>query len=283
MSVMKTVQFARKQVPAIGMGTWYMGEQPAIYKQELEALRTGIESGLTLIDTAEMYGEGLAEKLVGEAIAPYDREQLTIVTKVYPWNATTTGVRQSLENSLKRLGTDYVDMYLLHWLGDVPLEETVAIFETLQTEGKIKAWGVSNFDVPDMACLEKLSPNCMTNQVLYHMASRGIDFELRPWMQQRAIPVMAYSPLGHGDTLNTNFAQNELLQQMAQSYNITIQQLLLAWVVAQEQTIAIPKASRKEHVLANRAALDVVLNIEHLTQLDAMYPKPITKQPLDEL
>jgi len=277
---MKTIQFLGEEIASLGMGTWNMGVNESIYQQELEALRTGIEAGLTLIDTAEMYGDGLAEQLVGEAIKPYNREKLQIVSKVYPWNATKEKTRISLENSLKRLKTDYLDLYLLHWLEDVPLEETVEILETLKLEGKIKNWGVSNLDLPEMEKVVSLSPNCVTNQVLYHLGSRGIEFDLKPWMDNRQMVTMAYSPLAQN---NEKLLNNAALLKLANKYQITIQQLMLAWVVHQPNTIAIPKSSKKEHVLANMKAMDIVLTKEDVAYIDNFFPSPTTKQPLAEI
>ena len=277
---MKKIQFLGKEIASLGMGTWNMGVNESIYQQELEALRTGIEAGLTLIDTAEMYGDGLAEQLVGEAIKPYNREKLQIVSKVYPWNATKEKTRISLENSLKRLKTDYLDLYLLHWLEDVPLEETVEILETLKLEGKIKNWGVSNLDLPEMEKVVSLSPNCVTNQVLYHLGSRGIEFDLKPWMDNRQMVTMAYSPLAQN---NEKLLNNAALLKLANKYQITIQQLMLAWVVHQPNTIAIPKSSKKEHVLANMKAMDIVLTKEDVAYIDNFFPSPTTKQPLAEI
>lgn len=280
---MKTIQFLNSDIPAIGMGTWYMGEGKQPYEQELYALRTGIEHGIQLIDTAEMYGEGLAEKLVGEAIKPFDREQLKIVTKVYPWNATKDGTRKSLEMSLRRLGTDFIDLYLLHWREDVSLRETIEALQLLKDEGKIKAWGVSNFDVADLQELQTISNECTTNQVLYHLGSRGIEFALKPMMDALHMPLMAYSPLGHGDTLRTNFATNSVLQQIAAEHDATIQQILLAWVTSNTNTITIPKASSMKHMLANIDALSINLTDQNRHDLNEAYPAPTYKTPLDEL
>ena len=280
---MKTIRFLNSQIPAIGMGTGYMGEGQKPYEHELHALQSGIERGIRLIDTAEMYGEGLAEKLVGEAIKTFDREQLKIVSKVYPWNATKDGTRKSLENSLRRLGTDYVDLYLLHWREDVPLVESVEALQQLKYEGKINAWGVSNFDIADLQELQTTSNECATNQVLYHLGSRGIEFALKPMMDALKIPLMAYSPLGHGDTLRTNFATNPVLQQIADDHGATIQQVLLAWVISNTNTMAIPKASSVKHMLANIDALAINLTDQNIHDLNEAYPAPKYKTPLDEL
>ena len=280
---MKQVSFGTKKVPVLGMGTWYMGEDPDSRSQEIKALRAGIERGLTLIDTAEMYGDGLAEKLVGEAIAPMPREELTIVTKVYPWNASREKMRTSLENSLKRLQTDYVDMYLLHWRGDIPLEETIEVFEKLKVEGKLRAWGVSNFDVADMEELEAITTDCATNQVLYNMDSRGTEFDLQPWMRARNMPVMAYTPLGHEHAVHSKFTTNPVLQEIAVGHSCSVFQILLAWCIRTGDVIAIPKSGNPEHVKANVKALDVVLSEEELSLIDASFPHPKIKVPLEVL
>ena len=280
---MITIQFLNDTIPVTGMGTWFMGEGHQPFEQELHTLQTGIDRGIRLIDTAEMYGEGLAEKLVGEAIKPFDREKLKIVTKVYPWNATKDGTRNSLENSLRRLGTDYVDLYLLHWRQDVPLVESVEALQQLKDEGKIKAWGVSNFDLVDLQELQTISNECATNQVLYHLGSRGIEFALKPMMDALKMPLMAYSPLGHGDTLRTNFATNPVLQQIADEHGATVQQILLAWVICNTNTMAIPKASSVKHMLANIDSLAINLTEQNLHELNKYYPAPKYKTPLDEL
>lgn len=272
-----------KKTAPIGMGTWYMGEEPDKRLQEIKAIQTGIEHDLTLIDTAEMYGEGLAEELVGEAIKPYDRETLTLVTKVYPWNASREKMRHSLEHSLKRLQTDYVDLYLLHWRGDIPLEETVETFELLKEEGKIHAWGVSNFDVSDMEELEAISGQCTTNQVLYNMRNRGIEYDLLPWMRERQMPLMAYTPLGHGDTLKANFIKNPILLELAANYKCSVFQLLLAWCIRSGEVLAIPKSGNPEHVKANVKALEIKLTDEELNLIDAISPQPLHKVPLEVL
>lgn len=277
------IPFGVTKVPAIGMGTWYMGEDPDQRTAEIKALQTGIEHGLRLIDTAEMYGEGLAEQLIGEAIKPFSREELTLVTKVYPWNASREKMRSSLEHSLRRLQTDYVDMYLLHWRDDIPLAETVETFEQLKAEGKLLAWGVSNFDVADMKELEKITTNCATNQVLYNMSSRGTEYDLQPWMRERNMPMMAYTPLGHGDTLKANFTKNPILLEMASHHSCSVFQLLLSWCIRSGDVIAIPKSGNPEHVKANMKALDITLSEEELNLVDAIFPKPAQKVPLAEL
>ena len=280
---MKKMRFLNRTMPKIGMGTWYMGEGKSPYVDELRSLRTGIEQGIQLIDTAEMYGEGLAEQLVGDAISHYSREQLTIVSKVYPWNATKDQMQISLENSLRRLKTDYLDLYLLHWREDVPLEQSVEALERLRDQGKIRSWGVSNYDVADMEELQLITNECATNQVLYHLGSRGVEFGLKPLMDELNMPLMAYSPLGHGEHAKHLFQQHPVILDIAKKYEVTIQQVLLAWVVAQEHVMAIPKASSSKHMKANLLAAQLTFEKEDLQKLNEAFPAPSKKVPLDEL
>lgn len=280
---MKKMRFLNRTMPKIGMGTWYMGEGKSPYVDELSSLRTGIEQGIQLIDTAEMYGEGLAEQLVGDAISHYSREQLTIVSKVYPWNATKDQMQISLENSLRRLKTDYLDLYLLHWREDVPLEQSVEALERLRDQGKIRSWGVSNYDVADMEELQLITNECATNQVLYHLGSRGVEFGLKPLMDELNMPLMAYSPLGHGEHAKHLFQQHPVILDIAKKYEVTIQQVLLAWVVAQEHVMAIPKASSSKHMKANLLAAQLTFEKEDLQKLNEAFPAPSKKVPLDEL
>jgi diketogulonate reductase-like aldo/keto reductase len=280
---MKKMRFLNRTMPKIGMGTWYMGEGKSPYVDELSSLRTGIEQGIQLIDTAEMYGEGLAEQLVGDAISHYSREQLTIVSKVYPWNATKDQMQISLENSLRRLKTDYLDLYLLHWREDVPLEQSVEALERLRDQGKIRSWGVSNYDVADIEELQLITNECATNQVLYHLGSRGVEFGLKPLMDELNMPLMAYSPLGHGEHAKHLFQQHPVILDIAKKYEVTIQQVLLAWVVAQEHVMAIPKASSSKHMKANLLAAQLTFEKEDLQKLNEAFPAPSKKVPLDEL
>ncbi|MEX7589494.1 aldo/keto reductase, partial [Klebsiella pneumoniae] len=230
--VKKTVRFGEQEaVPAIGLGTWYMGEHAAQRQQEVAALRAGIDHGLTVIDTAEMYADGGAEEVVGQAIRGL-RDRVVLVSKVYPWHAGGTAMHRACENSLRRLQTDYLDMYLLHWRGDIPLQETVEAMEKLVAEGKIRRWGVSNLDTDDMQALWRTADgeHCATNQVLYHLASRGIEYDLLPWCQQHSLPVMAYCPLAQAGRLRDGLFQHSDIINMANARGITVAQLLLAWV-----------------------------------------------------
>jgi diketogulonate reductase-like aldo/keto reductase len=239
----------------LGQGTWNMGDDPARRREELEALRLGIELGMTLIDTAEMYGDGRAESLVGEAIAG-QRDKVFLVSKVLPSNASRKGVSRSCEASLERLKTDRIDLYLLHWSGSHPLAQTVRGFEDLLAAGKIRSWGVSNLDLDEMKKLVALPGGkaCATNQVLYNLSRRGIEFDLLPWSQELGMPVMAYSPVEQGRILG-----HKALREAAQRLGATPAQVALAWVLRQDGVVAIPQTGKAAHVRENRAALDLRL------------------------
>ncbi len=270
-------------VPAMGLGTWFLGEKSATAKEELAALRTGIEGGATLIDTAEMYGSGRSEQLIGKAIAPYDREKLFLISKVYPFNAGKNKIFKACEQSLERLGTEYLDLYLLHWRGSVPLAETVECMEKLVAQGKIRRWGVSNLDLYDMQELLSV-PNgkhCQVNEVLYHLGSRGIDYDLWPWQRKRNIPVVAYCPLLQGGSLKRSVMGNATVKQLAKERGISVVQLLLAFVLSQEQVIAIPRSGNPIHVQENLAAAELVLTEAELSALNAAFPPPNRAVPLD--
>ncbi|HWA80776.1 MAG TPA: aldo/keto reductase [Acetobacteraceae bacterium] len=268
------------QVPALGQGTWHMGEQKREAPSEVRALRLGLDLGLTLIDTAEMYGSGGAERVVAEAIAGR-RDEVFLVSKVMPQNASHTGTRAACERSLKRLGTDRIDLYLLHWPGATPIGETVAAFETLRAEGKIRAWGVSNFDVAGMEALTAVRGGtvCATNQVLYNLEERGIEFDLLPWCTARGIPVMAYTPLGQGGRL----LRSRALGQIAARHDVAPATVALAFLLTRPGTIVIPKAVQPAHVRANAAAASLRLDAEDLAVLDAAFPPPRRAQPLSML
>jgi diketogulonate reductase-like aldo/keto reductase len=263
-------------VPVLGQGTWKMGERRDRFAGEVAALRLGIELGMTLIDTAEMYASGGAEDVVGEAIAGR-RDGVFLVSKVLPSNARRAATIRACEASLVRLGTERIDLYLLHWRGGVPLAETVDAFETLKASGKIGDWGVSNFDVGDLEELTALDKGkaVAANQVLYHPGSRGIDFDLLPWQRRRGIPVMAYSPLGEG-----GLAGDPRLRAVAERHGATAAQVALAWTLRGDGVISIPKASREDHVRANRAAADIRLTEQDLADIDAAFPPPRRKEPL---
>ncbi|HWK15736.1 MAG TPA: aldo/keto reductase [Rhizobiaceae bacterium] len=264
-------------VPVLGQGTWYMGENAQKRGGEVAALRHGIELGMVLIDTAEMYASGGAEEVVGEAIAG-QRDGLFLVSKVLPSNASRAGTIRACEDSLRRLGTDRIDLYLLHWRGCYPLAETVEAFERLKANGKILGWGVSNFDVGDMAELARVPQggNVQANQVLYNLEARGIDFDLLPEAARAGMPVMAYSPINQG-----SLAKAGALAPIAARHGATPAQIALAWTMRHKHVIAIPKASSIAHVAANRAAAEIVLTEQDLAEIDAAFPPPRRKQPLE--
>ncbi|TRC75080.1 aldo/keto reductase [Mesorhizobium sp. WSM4307] len=264
-------------VQVLGQGTWKMGEDSRRRADEVNALKLGLDLGLTLIDTAEMYASGGAEEVVAQAIAGR-RAEVFVVSKVLPSNASRAGVQRACENSLKRLRTDRIDLYLLHWPGSVPLAETVEAFEALKKAGKIRHWGVSNFDTEDMEDLAGLPDggNVQTNQVLYNLVRRGPEFDLAPWSRRRGIPLMAYSPVEQGA-----LARNARLDAVAARRNATAAQIALAWVMHQEGVIAIPKASSQEHVRQNFAALDIELTGEDLADLDRAFPPPTRRRGLE--
>jgi diketogulonate reductase-like aldo/keto reductase len=266
-------------VPVLGQGTWAMGENPDNRKDEIAALRSGLDSGMTLIDTAEMYGDGAAEEVLGEALRGR-RDEAFLVSKVLPDNASRAGTIDACEQSLRRLGTDRIDLYLLHWRGSVPLAQTLEGFEQLLRAGKIHHWGVSNFDVDDMEELDRLgfNPPVATDQVLYNLTRRGIEYDLLPWCRQRAIPVMAYSPLEQNRLLG-----KPELRRVADQHNATPAQVALAWVLRGDGVIAIPKAATPAHVEQNRRALEIVLTADDLAALDRAFAPPKGKRALEML
>ena len=270
-------------IPRLGQGTWYLGETPSARKAEIAALRTGIECGMTLIDTAEMYGEGLSEQLVGEAIAPYAREDLYLVSKVYPWNAGRDHIFQACENSLRRLRTEYLDMYLLHWRGSVPLEETAECMEELVRQGRIRSWGVSNLDLEDLEELwsTPAGRNCRTDQCLYHLASRGVETVVLPWLRQRELPLMAYCPLAQGGTLRSRMLRNPVLRELAAAKNCSAWQLMLAFLLADPNVVAIPRTGNARHAKENAGAAGITLAKEDWELLNAAFPTPKRREMLD--
>jgi diketogulonate reductase-like aldo/keto reductase len=259
-----------ERVRALGMGTWKMAERPALRAEEIATLRLGLDRGVTLIDTAEMYGEGRAEQLVGEAISGR-RDEVFLVTKIYPHNATRRGAPQACERSLRRLQTDRIDLYLLHWRGSVPLEETMEAFASLQRAGKIRHYGVSNLDLSDLRELFEFQTGraIQVDQLLYNLTRRGIEWELLPWLRQHHIPVMAYSPIEEGRLL-----RHPQLVQFAHTHGMTAAQVALAWLLTRDGVIAIPKTSRRERLLENLGALDKKLDARELAELDRLFPPP---------
>jgi diketogulonate reductase-like aldo/keto reductase len=266
-----------ERVPVLGQGTWGMGEDRGRRAEEVAALRLGLELGMTLIDTAEMYGDGGAEEVVGEAIRGW-RGGVFLVSKVLPHHATRRGTIAACHASLERLKADRLDLYLLHWRGNIPLAATVEAFETLTRSGEIRYWGVSNFDTADMEELVGLAggDSVATDQVLYNLARRGIEYDLLPWCRERQIPIMAYSPIDHGRLI-----KNPVVRRIAARRNVTPAQVALAWDLREPGVLAIPKGGTQEHVRENRGALDVRLTAADLAELDREFQPPVRKVPLE--
>ena len=265
------------EMPRLGMGTWHMGERAAHRAREVAALRAGLDLGMSLIDTAEMYGEGGAESVVGEAIRER-RDGVFVVSKFYPHHATRPKLKAACDASLRQLGIERLDLYLLHWRGPTPLEETVATLEELAALGKIARWGVSNFDVADMEELFAVPDGAKVaaNQVLYNLARRGAEFDLLPWCARRGVRVMAYSPLDEGRLL-----RHPALDTVARVLGVTAAEVAIAWTLRDPGVVSIPKAASLEHVRANRAALDIVLDSQALDVLDRAFAPPRRKRPLE--
>jgi diketogulonate reductase-like aldo/keto reductase len=266
-------------VPRLGMGTWYLGEDPDGHDIQLSALRTGIDIGLTLIDTAEMYGAGAAEELVGTAIAGR-RDDVFLVSKVLPHHATRDGMAKACRNSLRRLGTDHLDMYLLHWRGSVPLAEVVEAMEALVHAGLIACWGVSNFDAPDVDELVAVpgGDHVQTDQALYNLARRGPEYDLVPRCRELGMPLMVYSPVDHG-----RLVEQPAVRRMAADKGVTPAQLAIAWVLRLPDVFAVAKASTRAHVIENRAAMEIGFSQDELDQLDRIFPPPMAKVSLEVL
>ena len=268
-----------EQVPAFGMGAWNIGDTRSQRGEEIATLRLGLDLGAKLIDTAEMYGDGRSEELVGEAIAGR-RDEVFLVSKVYPHNASRKGVPAACERSLQRLKTDRVDLYLLHWLGSVPLAETMEAFAALQKAGKIRHYGVSNLGLPDMRALWKIpgGPAVAANQLLFNLTRRGIEFDLLPWLQERKVPVMAYSPIEQARLLN-----DAKLTGFAKRHGMTPAQAALAWLLSKNGVIVIPKTGRRERLKENLGALKTTLDAAQLAELDRLFAPPSGPQPLEML
>ncbi len=271
-----------REVPLIGQGTWHMGEKASFRQEEVRALQLGLDLGMTLVDTAEMYAEGGAEEIVGEAIRGR-RDEVYLVSKAYPHHADRQGLAQACEASLTRMGMEYMDMYLLHWRGNIPLEETIQGMEKLREQGKIRNWGVSNLDKSDMEELWSLTggDTCAVNQVLYHAASRGIEYDLLPWSRTHGVPVMAYCPIAQGGRLRRGLLEHPVMEDIAASHRVTPSQIALAWVIRDGDIWAIPKAVQESHVRENAAAANIRLTPEQRQQIDEAFPPPTRKQPLD--
>lgn len=269
-------------MPRFGIGTWRMGERASAAQAEIAVIKAAIERGVTLIDTAEMYGDGGAEEVIARAMAggagtPGGRERLYIVSKVYPHNASRKGVVAACERSLKRLGTDYLDCYLLHWPGEHPIAQTVEAFETLKSQGKIRAWGVSNFDTADMQELVSVpnGKNVVTNQVLYNLSRRGVEFDLLPWQRDRGIATMAYSPIDQAQLV-----ASAKLKAVARDTSATPAQLAIAWLMQKPDVIVIPKTTQVDRLEENLGALDLKVDAPTLAALDAAFPPPRKRSPL---
>ena len=267
----------------LGIGTWKMGEIPKNKNEEIASIRYALENGIRLIDTAEMYGNGNSEKLIAESIKDFDREKLYLVSKVLPSNAGEKNIFKSCENSLKNLNVDYLDLYLLHWRGSIPFEETIRCMEKLKKDGKIKNWGVSNMDIDDMQELLSIpnGKNCLVNQVLYHLASKGIEYSLKPLTDKNHITIMAYCPIAQGGRLKNQLLSSKSVQELSKKYLISPIQVLLTYMLEKENTISIPKASKLEHMKEIVACRDIHFEKEDILLLDSEYPKPTKKLSLD--
>ncbi|HEX6707913.1 MAG TPA: aldo/keto reductase [Albitalea sp.] len=270
-------------MPALGLGTWRMGESKRSRASEVAAVRLALQLGYRLIDTAEMYGEGGAEEVVGEAVAQalaageLRRDELFVVSKVYPHNASHTGIPAACQRSLQRLRLEHIDLYLLHWRGQHPLHETVAAFEALKRQGRVRHWGVSNFDVDDMEELMRVEhgARCAANQVYYAISERGIEYDLLPWLREHRMPCMAYCPIGQG-----RLGGDEVLAAIGRAHGVSATQVALAWLLGQPGVVGIPKAVRPEHLRENLAAAQLVLSAEDRAELDRHFPPPRHKQSL---
>lgn len=280
---MKTVTINQQTLPAIGIGTWHMGDSATTRQEEIKAIQAALHAGARAIDTAEMYGNGRSERLVGEAIRPFTREKLFIIDKVLPSNANHARLEKSLDRSLKLVGTDYFDLYLLHWRsGTTPLAETVAELERMVAKGKIKSWGVSNFDTADMQELWQLpqGTHCAANEDLYNLDERGIEFDLLPWQNAKQVLLIAYSPLAEADTISGTLTHNQLLKELAANHHVSIYQIMLAWTIRNGNVLTIPQTSHEKHALDNVAAGNIDFTADELAALAKSFPKPQRKQSL---
>lgn len=271
------------KMPRFGLGTWHMCEIPARYDSEYRALEAGLNHGVTLIDTAEIYSDGACESLVGQVIKHYDRSKLFLVSKVAPYNAGGRAFFNSLNDSLARLNTSYLDLYLLHWVGEIPFEETIQSMEKAVQEGKIKHWGVSNLDTEEMKELLSL-PNgnhCVVDQCLYHLGSRGVEYSLLPLLKEKGIGLMAYCPLAEAGVLKSSLLSNPVVLKVAKKYSISPIQLLLAFTLRDSNVVSIPKSGNSKHVLENIKASKIEIASEDWKAIDEAYPSPKHKMPLD--
>lgn len=279
---MKELTIGNTKIPAIGLGTWHMGDNAATRSQEIKAIQAGIDAGARVIDTAEMYGAGRSEALVGEAISNLNRDDLFIIDKVLPTNASKSRLENSLDKSLKLVGTDYFDLYLYHWRGAVPLSETVEALQAMQQKGKIKRWGVSNFDLPDMQELLDLpgGDQVAANEDLYNIGSRGVEYQLLPWQREKRIPFIAYTPVGAGDEQG-RLTTNPTVKEIAAAHQASAWQIILAWAIRDGNTLAIPQSGDPKHAIDNVKAANITLSADELAKIDKTFPKPTKKEPLD--
>ena len=271
--------------PVLGQGGWHIGEDLKKAENEMDALRLGLDLGLNLIDTAEMYGDGKSEELIGKALRGRKREEYLLVSKVYPHHAGKSNIFASCDATLKRLNTDYLDLYLLHWRGSIPLQETVECMERLVKSGKIRRWGVSNFDTSDMEELLSIpdGKNCAVDQVLYNLGSRGIEYDLIPCLKSHNVVAMAYCPLAQAGTLKRSqrdLRRDPVLVEIAEKYRISVMQLLLAFVLRQDNMVAIPKAGSPSHVRKNAEVLHISIADEDWRKIDKTFLPPTEKTPL---
>lgn len=271
------------KLTGLGIGTWNIGEDPKKKNDEIAALHYGLDNGINVIDTAEMYGEGKSEKLVGEAMKGYDRSKIYLISKFYPYHATPELERKSLEASLKRLGTDYLDLYLLHWRGNHRLSDTVRGLQTLQKEGLIRKWGVSNFDTPDMKELFTVpgGKECFVNEDLYNLDHRGVEYDLFPWQQKHGVRFIGYSPFNSGNGDSIRVSQN--LKVVARDHDATVHQIMLAWAMRSGRILVLSKAGKVSHMKDNIAAQDIKLTEDELRLINADFPQPTEKQSLDTI
>lgn len=272
------------EIPEFGMGAWKLGDNSENEKDEIDSIKSGLDMGIKLIDTAEMYGDGASERLIGKAIKGYNRKDLYIVSKVCPFNAGKNQIFKSLENSLARLETNYLDLYLIHWKGNVPLAETVECMEKLVQMEKIKSWGVSNFDVDDMKELLRIpnGENCVVNQLMYHLGSRGIEYELKPLLDKHNIKIMAYCPLAHGGETRKRLIENEIVKKIARKYNATELQILIAFLL-NKNVIVIPGSKNIKHIEENYKARNINISSTDMEILQNEFPAPNHKVELDML
>ena len=272
--------FKELKLPKIGMGTWNIGENYRQRREEINSLRYGLDNGINVIDTAEMYGEGKSENLICEAIKGYDRSNLYLISKFYPYHATPKLERKSLENTLQRLGTDYLDLYLLHWRGAKRLSDTILGLEQLQQEGLIRHWGVSNFDTADMEELFRLpgGKDCFVNEDLYNLEQRGVEYDLLPWQKKHQVNFIGYSPFNSGNGDSMRITSN--LKIVARNHQVTPHQIMLAWAIRSGDILSIPKAGKIKHMKENIAAQEIILSEEEVKLLNADFPQPKQKEPL---